>query len=391
VSIQSLVEELKGWISSSVKQDSEEQKTYVQKIAADLNSRTRQRGLSRVDLVACTRALAPPERGGTLGPFYLLPVAWTWLHLFLVFREFRQLRSNIRQEDQLNFLTYWSGGNPRLAPGLFSQLHWVAIQVVILVAIILVIGLISVRNNHRQAERQRKLIGILARCQVELAHSGPMTPEEVTDTLGTAVQSLESAVVSASGTMKTIEKSTSTVSSLLEQLGTSSAALVESSRQLAHATSLLDEFPRRMSEIVSMLTDVASQISEIQRRTTEFERATSDMKSAHGELIRQGRAASEIQSESVRSLQDLVDSVRLLHDAISGATNAAESAARKTEHLSEVARQHEGDLFNFAELFSELNKAIASLGEIGVQFEQSAAAYRELMQDDDSASQVGRS
>jgi len=262
-------------------------------------------------------------------------------------------------------------------------LQGAALQVVGIVGIVLLFNLgISRYDSSRLEKRQIDLLRILSQCQVELSHSGSMSPRDVTDALGKSVKALETAIERAADTMGAIAASVSTIEDANRQLASSSTQLADSTSKLAAASNVLADFPVRLRDAVEGLDSVTRLLADLQRDTDKFSRSITNIQAAHESFVKTGNEASSTQKELASRADSIVLSANQLMTTLDRISGVMSAAAQRQDVIAQTLEQNEADVLVLARGVTALRDAILKLEDIGRSFVTAAELYRDAAEGD---------
>lgn len=378
MAIKDTVKELETWVDGA--QTDDQQVNFVRALIPDLNSKARLPGLARLNLISIADGLRPPEPravAAIVSALFLIPIALTWAHLFFALRDFQM---NLYQASNQNFLTFWSGGYPWSPVG-FTQLKWVALQVAILIALLAIGNAAwSSRSTSSHEQRQAALKSLLAKCQVELAHSGSLSPQDVADALNRSVVKLETAIENAANTLQAIEGSTKTIEFANQQLADSSGRLAEATMNLEKASSALTDFPARLEVASSALGGVASHLAELRAQAEAFNKDLLSIQQVHQNSVSMGSEAATISAKNARDVESLVNHMKSFSASLEKISAQVAGATQQNEGLAASISKSEPELYVLVDavrrLASSFEESIDRLQRIGESFADSAEIYR---------------
>jgi DNA repair ATPase RecN len=378
MALKDIATDLESWAAGG--KPSDPQVAFVKALVQDLGTKAKLPGLARVDLLSTASALMPrePRRvAGATSALFLAPVAVTWLHLFFAVQDFR---SNINRGRGQNFLTFWSGGYD-WSPPVWQQLQSVAIQVLAIVLLLAFLNwFLSTEHMVFIDRRQADLKALLAKCQVELAHAGSLSPQDVTDALSMSVLALETAIVKAADTLQAIEGSTKTIELANQQLADSSGRLAEATMNLDKASSALTDFPARLEVASSALGGVASHLAELRARAEAFNKDLLSIQQVHQNSVSMGSEAATISAKNARDVESLVNHMKSFSASLEKISAQVAGATQQNEVLAASIIKSEPELYVLVDavrkLASSFEESIDRLQRIGESFADSAEVYR---------------
>jgi hypothetical protein len=278
---------------------------------------------------------------------YLLPIAFTWFELSRVIDAFAEFSKNLAPEKNANLISYWAGGYTNAYSGTELQTVGVSIAVFIFILVALQLFIDSLSQEH--TEISPELNSLIFNVQLELAKSRSLTPQEFTEAISSAAESLEialmtitSVVEEASSMIGNISQATDglttaslTIQTVSGRLESALAPIVNLESSLSNANSTIQSSTQAMAEMRNSMTAALSSLSAFSDGTDIIGKTSVAVEAASTRLMAQVAAAGNALGATDDRLSRALISASEIADRLA---NVASSTETHEPHLATMAR-----------------------------------------------------
>ena len=325
------------------------------------------------------------RHSGKVRPFvlamYLLPIAFTWLELSQVISAFADFANNPSTEKNANLISYWAGGYNNPYSGL--KLQTVGIIISVSIFVLVAVQLVIDALNQEHSEISPELNSLIFNVQLELAKSRSLTPQEFTEAISSAAESLEialttitSVVEEASSMIGNISQATDglttaslTIQTVSGRLESALAPIVNLETSLSNANSTIQSSTQAMAEMRDSMTTALTSLSAFSEGTDMIGKTSVAVEAASTRLMAQVAAAGKALGATDDRLSNALTSASEIADRLANVASSTEThephlatMARIAQSLSDTAHSIHTSVQEVkaaTSLFEELNREIA--------------------------------
>ena len=312
---------------------------------------------------------------------YLLPIAITWLGLSHVMTAFADYSNSLSIEENANLISYWAGGYNNSYAG--TKLQTIGIIVFAIIAVLGVSQLIIDALSQEHSEISPELNSLIFNVQLELAKSRSLTPQEFTEAISSAAESLEialmtitSVVEEASSMIGNISKATDglttaslTIQTVSGRLESALAPIVNLESALSHANSTIQSSTQAMTEMRNSMTAANSSLTTFSDGTDKLGKTSLAVETAitrlMGQVISAGNALGATDDRLARALTSASEIADRLANVVSSTESHEPQLVtmnRIAQSLSDTAHSIHSSVQEVkaaTALFEQLNREIA--------------------------------
>ena len=313
---------------------------------------------------------------------YLLPIAFTWFELSRVIDAFVGYSSNSSTEENANLISYWAGGYNNAYSG--SQLQEVGVKIAVFILILVVLQLVIDSLTREHSEISPELNSLIFNVQLELAKSRSLTPQEFTEAISSAAESLEialttitSVVEEASSMIGNISQATDglttaslTIQTVSGRLESALAPIVNLESSLNNANSTIQSSTQAMAEMRNSMATALSSLSAFSEGTDIIGKTSVAVEAASTRLMAQVVAAGNALGATDDRLSRALASASEIADRLANVASSTEThephlatMTRIAQSLSDTAHMIHTSVQEVkaaTSLFEELNREIAN-------------------------------
>ena len=307
---------------------------------------------------------------------YLLPIAFTWLELSQVISAFADFANNPATEKNANLISYWAGGYNNAYPG--PKLQTVGIIISVSIFVLTAVQLVIDALNQEHSDISPELNSLIFNVQLELAKSRSLTPQEFTEAISSAAESLEialttitSVVEEASSMIGNISKATDglttaslTIQTVSGRLESALAPIVNLETSLSNANSTIQSSTQAMAEMRDSMTTALTSLSAFSEGTDMIGKTSVAVEAASTRLMAQVAAAGK----ALGATDD-----RLIH-----ALTSASEIADRLANVASSTETHEPHLATMARIAQSLSDTAHSIHTSVQEVKAATALFEEL-------------
>jgi hypothetical protein len=338
-------------------------------VRREFESRSEKRGFVAADFL---RAL--------ISALYLAPIAFTWWELRQVITQFNSYSNSPGADKSSTLISYWAGGNGYAGHSL--QTVGLCISVFVLALLIAQFAIDFFALD--EPEFDPVLNNLIFKVQLELAKTRALTPQEFTETISDAAESLEialktitSVVEEASSMIGNIAKATEGLSSasntiqvVSTRLESALAPIVNLESALNSANSTIQSSTKSMEEMRNSMATSLDSLASVSEQTSLIGRASVAVESATTRLMGQISAAGSAIGATEDRLETAVRSASLIADRLADVISTTDNhephlatMTRIAQSLSETVQSIKStveEVKSATSRFEQLNREIAS-------------------------------
>lgn len=313
---------------------------------------------------------------------YLLPIAFTWFELSRVIDAFAQFSNNLPPEENANLISYWAGGYKDAYSGTELQAVGVSIAVFIFILVALQLFIDSLSQEH--SDISPELNSLIFNVQLELAKSRSLTPQEFTEAISSAAESLEIALMTITSVVEEASSMIGNISNATDGLTTASltiqtvsgrlesalAPIVNLESSLSNANSTIQSSTQAMAEMRNSMTTALSSLSAFSEGTDMIGKTSVAVEAASSRLMAQVAAAGNALGATDDRLSRALASASEIADRLADVASSTEThephlvtMTRIAQSLSDTAHSIHVSVQEVkaaTSLFEELNREIAT-------------------------------
>ena len=307
---------------------------------------------------------------------YLLPIAFTWFELSRVIDAFVGYSRNSSTEENANLISYWAGGYNNAYSG--SQLQEVGVKIAVFILILVALQLVIDSLTREHSEISPELNSLIFNVQLELAKSRSLTPQEFTEAISSAAESLEIALTTITSVVEEASSMIGNISQATDGLTTASLTIQTVSGRLESA----------LAPIVNLETSLSTANSIIQSSTKAMSEMRDSMAVANSNLSvfsdgtdKLGKTSLAVETAVTRLMGQVASAGNALGATDDRLGNALISASEIADRLANVASStetHEPHLATMARIAQSLSETAHSI-HITVQEVKAATAMFEQL------------
>lgn len=281
---------------------------------------------------------------------YLLPIAITWLGLSHVISAFADYSNSLSINENANLISYWAGGYNNSYPG--TKLQTIGIFVFAIIAVLGVSQLIMDALSQEHSDISPELNSLIFNVQLELAKSRSLTPQEFTEAISSAAESLEialltitSVVEEASSMIGNISKATDglttaslTIQTVSGRLESALAPIVNLESSLSHANSTIQSSTQAMTEMRNSMTAANSSLSTFSDGTDKLGKTSLAVETAITRLMGQVASAGNALGATDDRLAQALTSASEIAERLANVVSSTESHEPQLVTMNRIAQ-----------------------------------------------------
>jgi hypothetical protein len=305
---------------------------------------------------------------------YLLPIAFTWLELSHVIDAFINYSNGLPPENNANLISFWAGGGNDYT-GMHLQV--IGFRIFLFILILSLSQLLIDWFNKEESEISPELNSLIFNVQLELAKSRSLTPQEFTEAISSAAESLEialttitSVVEEASSMIGNISKATDglttaslTIQTVSGRLESALAPIVNLETSLSTANSIIQSSTKAMSEMRDSMAIANSNLSVFSDGTDKLGKTSLAVETAVTRLMGQVTSAGNALGATDDRLGNALISASEIADRLA---NVASSTETHEPHLATMARIAQ----SLSETAHSIHKTVQEVKAATAMFEQ---------------------
>jgi methyl-accepting chemotaxis protein len=278
---------------------------------------------------------------------YLLPIAFTWFELSRVIDAFVGFSKNPSAEENANLISFWAGAYNNAYAG--SHLQEVGVKIAVFIFILVALQLIIDSLTQEHSEISPELNSLIFNVQLELAKSRSLTPQEFTEAISSAAESLEIALTTITTVVEEASSMIGNISQATDGLTTASltiqtvsgrlegalAPIVNLESSLSNANSTIQSSTHAMAEMRNSMTAALSSLSAFSDGTDIIGKTSVAVEAASTRLMVQVAAAGNALGATDDRLSRALISASEIADRLA---NVASSTETHEPHLATMAR-----------------------------------------------------
>ena len=312
---------------------------------------------------------------------YLFPIAYTWFKLSRVIDAFATFSNNLPTGKTENLISYWAGGYNNAFSG--TTLQTVGFRIALFIAGLIVLQILSDSLTQEHSEISPELNSLIFNVQLELAKSRSLTPQEFTEAISSAAESLEialmtitSVVEEASSMIGNISKATDglttaslTIQTVSGRLESALAPIVNLESSLSQANSTIQSSTQAMTEMRNSMTAANSSLTTFSDGTDKLGKTSLAVETAITRLMGQVTSAGNALGATDDRLAQALTSASEIADRLANVVSSTESHEpqlvtmnRIAQSLSDTAHSIHSSVQEVkaaTALFEQLNREIA--------------------------------
>ena len=313
---------------------------------------------------------------------YLLPIAFTWFELSRVIDAFVGFSKNSSAEENANLISFWAGAYNNAYAG--SHLQEVGVKIAVFIFILVALQLIIDSLTQEHSEISPELNSLIFNVQLELAKSRSLTPQEFTEAISSAAESLEvalttitSVVEEASSMIGNISQATDglttaslTIQTVSGRLESALTPIVNLESSLNNANSTIQSSTQAMAEMRNSMATALSSLSAFSEGTDIIGKTSVAVEAASTRLMAQVVAAGNALGATDDRLSRALASASEIADRLANVASSTEThephlatMTRIAQSLSDTAHMIHTSVQEVkaaTSLFEELNREIAN-------------------------------
>ena len=277
---------------------------------------------------------------------YLLPIAFTWLELSHVIDAFIDYSNGLPPEKNANLISFWAGASNDYTG---TSLQLVGFRIFLFILFLFFSQLLIDWFNKEESEISSELNSLIFNVQLELAKSRSLTPQEFTEAISSAAESLEialttitSVVEEASSMIGNISQATYglttaslTIQTVSGRLESALAPIVNLETSLSNANSTIQSSTKAMSEMRDSMAAANSNLSVFSDGTDKLGKTSLAVETAITRLMGQVASAGNALGATDDRLGNALISASEIADRLA---NVASSTETHEPHLATMAR-----------------------------------------------------
>lgn len=281
---------------------------------------------------------------------YLLPIAITWLGLSHVISAFADYSNSLSINENANLISYWAGGYNNSYPG--TKLQTIGIFVFAIIAVLGVSQLTMDALSQEHSDISPELNSLIFNVQLELAKSRSLTPQEFTEAISSAAESLEialltitSVVEEASSMIGNISKATDglttaslTIQTVSGRLESALAPIVNLESSLSHANSTIQSSTQAMTEMRNSMTAANSSLSTFSDGTDKLGKTSLAVETAITRLMGQVASAGNALGATDDRLAQALTSASEIAERLANVVSSTESHEPQLVTMNRIAQ-----------------------------------------------------
>jgi hypothetical protein len=312
---------------------------------------------------------------------YLLPIAFTWLELSHVIDAFIDYSNGLPPERNANLISFWAGASNDYTG---TSLQVVGFRIFLFILFLFFSQLLIDWFNKEESEISSELNSLIFNVQLELAKSRSLTPQEFTEAISSAAESLEialttitSVVEEASSMIGNISQATDglttaslTIQTVSGRLESALTPIVNLESSLNNANSTIQSSTQAMAEMRNSMATALSSLSAFSEGTDIIGKTSVAVEAASTRLMAQVVAAGNALGATDDRLSRALASASEIADRLANVASSTEThephlatMTRIAQSLSDTAHMIHTSVQEVkaaTSLFEELNREIAN-------------------------------
>ena len=308
--------------------------------------------------------------------FYLAPIGFTWWELRQVisgFADFSNGSSGIRNATLISF---WAGGYNNAYNGV--HLQTVSLVIALFIACLLTAQFLTDFLGTDDAAMSPELNSLIYSTQLELAKVRALTPQEFTETISSAAESLElalmtitSVVEEASSMIGNISQATDgltiasqSIQTVSVRLESALAPIVNLESSLSSANSTIQSSTRAMEEMRNSMSSALSSLASVSEQTSLIGKASVAVEAATTRLMGQVTAAGNALSATDDRLRSAMTSASQISERLADVVSSTEIHEPHLATMSRIAQSLSETVYSIQSTVQEVKAATSRFEEL---------------------------
>jgi DNA repair ATPase RecN len=376
---QDVIRQLTEWSSTH----SGERAAFAKTLADEMSSDNKKGALSLIDVRREFEAREEPTGFQYLDviralvtAMYLVPIAFTWFELRQVISGFDAYSNSSSGIRNATLISFWAGGYNRAYEGM--PLQTVSLVISVFIVVLMALQFSIDFFNSENADISPDLNSLIFATQLELAKTRALTPQEFTETISSAAESLEHALLTITSVVEEASSMIGNISQATDGLTTASVAIqtvsvrlesalapiVNLESSLSSANSTIQSSTRAMEEMRNSMSSALNSLASVSEQTSLIGKASVAVEAATTRLMGQVTAAGNALGATDDRLRSAVNSASQISDRLADVVSSTETHEPHLATMSRIAQSLSETVYSIQTTVQEVKAATSRFEEL---------------------------